>query len=150
MDPCHWQTSPILESAERIGDFEALADAFSAWWGPDPDEALAGGSYTPPPMSPQAGRPSLHEHFGNSARHIDLQVPGNLVLDDCDGGQYRIWEDQDGAPRLAQPGEQILLRVVQLDAGVVMLEAGVLADASPEVRSAVEVMLNSSYLGPPL
>ena len=149
VDPCHWKTSTILQTAERVGDYEALARAFSAWWGPDPDETLAGAFYEPPPLSPTAGPPRLHAWPGTWARHIDLEVPDGFDLAGCDDGEYRIWEDQDGSSsRSAQPGERILLRIAQLDTGVVVLEAGYQTDASPQLRADVTKMLDESFLGP--
>jgi hypothetical protein len=149
LDPCHWKTSAILQTAERVGEYEALARAFSAWWGPDPDETLAGASYEPPPLSPVARPPRLHAWPGNWARHIDLEVPDGFDLARCDDGEYRIWEDQDGSSsRSAQPGERILLRVAQLDDSVVVLEAGYQTDASDQLRTDMTKMLDESFLSP--
>ena len=45
-----------------------------------------------------------------------------------------------------QPGEKILLRVAQLDAGVVVLEAGYLRTAPGELQADVVAMLNDSFI----
>lgn len=148
-DPCHWAASPVLETAERVGSFEPLARAFSDWWGPDPNESVTGPSYVPPAHAPEAGQPSLHDFPVRWSRHLELRVPA-FDVSECDEGKYIVWVDQDGTPRLAQPGEVIVLRIAQLQDGVVVLEAGYQPNAGPELEADVREMLNSSYIGPPL
>lgn len=147
VDPCHWRTSSLqLVGPENLAEYEQVASSLSDWWGPAPSDVVSTPGYTPPAFSPLVSVPVLQGYPGKWSRHLELVVPLGFDLADCDNGEYRIWEDNDGTPRTAQPGERINVRVALLETGVVVLEGAYLSGAGQQLRTDLMEMLNSSAL----
>jgi hypothetical protein len=80
---------------------------------------------------------------------VQLTIPTDVVLADCDGGEYRIWEDLDGRARLArEPGEEIQVWVVDYEPGLLLVDASVLPNTSAADRSELETVLPSMWVFP--
>ena len=143
LDPCRWETSEsVLVDPRRMRSMDGLADALSATWLESaPDE--------PPPFAPTATEPIDVPIYGRLSRYVQLAVPGDVVLADCDGGEYRIWEDLDGRARVARkPGEEIQVWVVDYEPGLLVVDASVLPDTSGADRSELETLLPSMWVFP--
>jgi hypothetical protein len=134
VDPCHWRTGPGAKDPRAMRDLDLLAGALSSW--------------APSASSPRASAP-LGVIWIGSSRTFTLEVP-EIDLEDCDGGEYHLWEDPTGAARTAQPGEHIVLWIADAHPGLMVLEAADLPSASAAERDAVGEMAHTMWVGPQL
>ena len=87
--------------------------------------------------------------YSQFGRHVQLTIPNDVVLADCDRGEYRIWEDLDGRARLARgPGEEIQLWVVDYEPGLLLVDASVLPRTSEADRAELVQLLPSLWVFP--
>ncbi len=108
--------------------------------------AVALSSWGPSASAPRASAP-LGVIWIGSSRTFTLEVP-EIDLEDCDGGEYHLWEDPTGAARTAQPGEHIVLWIADAHPGLMVLEAADLPSASAADRDAVDEMAHTMWVGP--
>jgi len=147
IDPCHWETSAYgVADSPLMRTMGGLADALSMWWLPD---APVEPGYEPPPFGPIATEPIDVPRYGQFGRYVQLTIPDDVVLADCDRGEYRIWEDLDGRARLARgPGEEIQLWVVDYEPGLLLVDASVLPRTSEADRAELVQLLFSLWVFP--
>jgi hypothetical protein len=135
LDPCHWQTSDTADPP-MVRSQASLAEALHAWW-TDPS-AADGNDDLPFPFAPVTSAPVERPWMSRATPYVDIQIPADLDLATCDGGEYRLWDDHDGRARTAQPGESIRVAVVDMEPGLAVLEYGWTPAASASTRAGLE------------
>jgi hypothetical protein len=142
-DPCHWQSSSVVDR-RMLATLDGMAAALSDWIaGPEGD--ADGG---PAPV-PEATEPMDIPRYGQFGRHVALSIPRDVVLADCDGGEYRLWEDLAGRARSArEPGERIDIWVVDYEPGLLVVDASVLPAATAADLAELEQLLFSLWVFP--
>ena len=147
LDPCHWRTSGLGTADPLLmRDRDGLAAALSTWWPTisDPKSSLA---YRPADGAPiVVAPPKLTAAFGLT-QEIRLEIPPDLDVPACDGGEYRIWQAIDGRTRTAQPGERIQLEIADFDPGLLVIDQGSLPTAPTSTLDALRAARESLFLG---
>jgi hypothetical protein len=127
-DPCRWRTSTEVDP-RTMTTLDGMAEALSAW------DAAA-------PFAPDASPPLDVPRFSHFGRVVELSIPEDVVLADCDGGEYRLWEDLAGYARVARaPGESIELFVVDYEPGLLIVDASLLPEATEQDRADLQRLL---------
>ncbi len=111
IDPCDAQG---LDSADppMMRTLEGLTGAFTLWWSADTrDEWWAG---NPPRDLPRPTRPDDETVSGFRARHLELQIPDTVDLEQCSGGRYVTWRNPNNVERRHSPGEVSRLWIVEV------------------------------------
>jgi hypothetical protein len=144
-DPCHW-SDPIEHGGTPVdGEQDALAAALAhGWRSVDRMDAAEGG---PHPL-PETDRFVLTGRRGFTYE-IDLTIPGGVDVSECDDGEYRLWTDPYGIPRTARPGETVRLWVLDLEPGIVVVDAGSLADAPAVDVARLDEARDTLWIGRP-
>ena len=147
LDPCRWRTSALgTADPPLMRTLGGLSEAFSAWWVPD---ATPAEGYEPPPFAPTATEAIDVPRYSQFGRYVELTVPEEVNLADCDGGEYRIWEDLDGNARLARaPGEHIRIWIVDYEPGLLVVDASVLPGTSSEDIAELDELLPTLWVFP--
>jgi hypothetical protein len=147
LDPCRWRTSTLgTADPPLVRTLGGLADALSAWWVPDPTPA---GDYEPTPFAPMATAAIDVPRYGQFGRYVELTVPEDVNLANCDGGEYRIWEDLDGNARVARaPGEVIRIWIVDYEPGLLVVDASVLPGTSSDDLAELDELLPTLWVFP--
>ena len=130
-----------------VVNVDRLAEALPAWWPPNPDPILTTGGYLPPPGAPRAATPIRVGWAGHPARKQVLEIPRDVEPEACDGGEYRLWDDPLGRARTAQPGERIQLWIIDLEPGIIVLEAAFLPAAEASRVRELMAMTDSTWIG---
>lgn len=130
VDPCHWRTSAVtrieLEDEAVHEEFHETA----------PDASLT--SRPTGGLANQQGRgPSRLFRTalgGRPALRIQLSVPPDLDLDECDRGEYRSWEGRGGDGQVANshhaPAQVDTVYVVDLDRAPLVVDVSTMPGAS--------------------
>jgi hypothetical protein len=146
LDPCHWRASELVDP-RMLGRLDLLAEALWRWWAPDPD---LGDDYVAPASAPQPTEPIDEPRYGRFGKFVELTVPPDIDLAACDNGEYRIWEDLGGRPRLANgAGERIRIWVVEYDPGLLLVDAASLPGTSAEHLEQLDGMITTIWAHPP-
>jgi hypothetical protein len=143
IDPCRWETSGFgLVDPALMRSMDGLANALSIWERP--------GAFDEPPLfAPTATEPIDVPRYSQLGRYVELTIPDDVVMADCDRGEYRIWEDLDGRARLARgPGEEIRIWVVDYEPGLLVVDASVLPQTSAADRRELEQLLPTLWVFP--
>jgi hypothetical protein len=130
-DPCHWQSSSVVDP-KMLATLDGMAAVLSEWR-----------------VGPETTEPMDIPRYGQFGRHVTLSIPRDLVLADCDGGEYRLWEDLAGRARAArEPGERIDIWVVDYEPGLLVVDASVLPAATASDLAELEQLLFSLWVFP--
>ena len=110
IEPCNAQG---LDGADppMMRTLEGLTEALTLWWSADTREMWAG---NPPPDLPRPTRPDEETVSGFRARHLELQIPDTVDLEQCHGGRYVTWRNADNVERRHSPGEVSRLWIVEV------------------------------------
>jgi hypothetical protein len=137
-DPCQWQanlielTDPVLpDDAGRVEQVVQLL-------------------IEQPNREPSVPSEVRIDDWG--ATMVELSVPEDLDLANCDLRRYNAWtdvSDPTGGNWNHQPGQSDIVYVVDMDRDPVILHAWLRAGATAEDRAELEAMLNSLRVGFP-
>jgi len=147
LDPCRWQTAELGTADPLLmRDRDGMTAALNAWW-PTVSDPKISPSYQPAAGAPVVvAPPKLTAAFGLT-QEIRLQIPSDVDVTACDGGEYRLWESIDGRIRTAQPGERIQLEVADFEPGVLVIDTASLPTASRQTLDALGAARESLFLG---
>jgi hypothetical protein len=147
LDPCHWQTSAIgTADPPLMRTQDGLADALSGWWPTETDPKVSSG-YEPAAGAPVVVQPPKLIVSWGLVQRIDLEIPSDIDLASCDGGEYRVWEAIDGRVRTAGPGERIQLEIADFEPGLLVIDTASLSTAPRSTLDALRAARDSLYLG---
>ena len=99
-----------------------------------------------PGSTSHAVGPNLTASIGLT-QELRLEIPSDVDLAACDGGEYRLWDAVDGRARTAQPGERIRLEIVDLEPGILVVDTASLPTAPASTLDALRAARESLYLG---
>ncbi len=147
LDPCRWRTSALgTADPPLMRTLGGLSEALSGWWVPDATPSV---DYEPPPFAPMTTEAIDVPRYGQFGRYVELTVPEDVNLADCDGGEYRIWEDLNGNARVARaPGELIRIWIVDYEPGLLVVDASVLAGTSSDDVAELDELLPTLWVFP--
>ena len=147
LDPCRWRTSTLgTADPPLMRTLGGLSEALSAWWVPDPTPAV---DHEPPPFAPMATDAIDVPRYSQLGRYVELTVPDDVNLADCDGGEYRIWDDLDGNARVARaPGELIRIWIVDYEPGLLVVDASVLPGTPSDALAELDELLPTLWVFP--
>jgi hypothetical protein len=142
--PCRWAT-PIFSDLLYPATAEGLADALSAWWGQDPNSAF----YSNSPISPIASKPRQATIAGRPAWYVEVLIPSDFDLSQCDGGQLVLWETGNGIVRSAEgPTEHNRLWVVDVHGEQIVIDASSPLTPSPADAAELQAIVDSLAIRP--
>jgi hypothetical protein len=130
-DPCHWAREPNPPTRPEVA---ALMSALAAQPMRDATTPII--------------RPAAPRWFGMA---VELSVAYHFDPADCDGGELRSWTPQTyffpplGSSEL-EPGRRDYVWAVQVDTRLV-IDAASFTGTPSHVRSAIEAILKSIYIG---
>lgn len=123
-DPCHWNGT--LLDPPVGANFDALVSAIASMPGL------------------HASSPADVTVAGFAGKRIDLTVPTEFNLADCDNGQIRNWLDTGGGERnIPFTGERDRLWILDVGGVPLVIEAGWPTEASAQVRAELVQMVES-------
>ncbi|HSL76807.1 MAG TPA: hypothetical protein VK867_07675, partial [Candidatus Limnocylindrales bacterium] len=133
-DPCHWESTgfdgpPLLQSKR------GLSEILSGW-------AAA-------PGAPKVTREPIAIAWLDLVYELQLAIPGDLDVEACDGGQYRLWAEHDGTPRLGYPGEHIQIDTIDFEPGLLVVDTSWRRAASVVERGQAQAARDSLWIGRP-
>jgi hypothetical protein len=135
-DPCRWDTSELgTVDPALLRTQDGLRDALSR------PEATPG--------APRVAKEPIAIAWLGLVYQIQIAIPDDVDTTACDAGQYRLWAEHDGTPRLAYPGEQIQLDIVDFDPGLLVVDTSWRPVASVVERGQAEAARNSLWIGRP-
>jgi hypothetical protein len=141
--PCRWAT-PIFSDPLYPATAEGLADALSSWWGQDPNSAFYSNSL----MAPIASKPRLATIAGRPAWYVEVLIPSDFDLSQCDGGQLVLWETADGVVRSAlRPTEHNRLWVVDVHGEQIVIDASSPLTPTPADAAELQAIVDSIRFG---
>jgi hypothetical protein len=141
--PCRWAT-PIFSDPLYPATAEGLADALSSWWGQDPNSAF----YSNSPITPIASKPQPATIAGLPAWYVEVLIPSDFDLRECDGGQLVLWETADGSVRSALgPTEHNRLWVVDIDGERIVIDASSPLTETPSDAAELQAIVDSVRFG---
>jgi hypothetical protein len=101
-DPCHWETTPVAVVGPTVDELVAALVA-----------QKRGSIVTPVDVTIDGFR----------GKQVDLVVPLDVKLADCDGGRYLSWADTTGGSRSNQaPGQHDLLDVLDVNGRTLVIQ----------------------------
>jgi hypothetical protein len=134
-DPCSWRTTSPVPLGRPPISAEAFIEALVQQPGREPSD------------------PTEVELGGWEATKVELSVPADLDLDQCDrpargttAGVYTAWTDATGGTDGDSnhlPGQSDIVYVVNVDRDPVIVHAWFSGDPSPEDRAELEAMLST-------
>ncbi len=134
LDACHWRESALAELLD-IHDHRQQPELGST------------------ALMNQAGRnassPSVVTLGGQMALRIELTIPADLDLAECDGGEFRSWSEwdvDDGGNSHHAPGQTDVVYIVDVDRRPFVIDASHMPGASEEDLSELEAILASMVI----
>ena len=141
--PCRWSGEAFADEG-LMGFARGEAQALSSWWGQDP--------LMPPnsnaPIAPIATKPQPTTLAGYPAWSLEVLVPSNLGLADCDGGQLVLWDTATGQVRTSVPGELQRLWVVDANGEPIVIDAGSALGPSAVETAELDAVIDSVVIEP--
>jgi hypothetical protein len=117
--PCRWASSDYADPPLML-TAEGQATALSSWWGQDPTLL----PYWNSRIAPLAYRPEPTTFQGYPAWFVQVLVPSDVELTQCDGEQFVLWDTAGGDVRYSSgPSELMHLWVVDVDGEIIVIDA---------------------------
>jgi hypothetical protein len=124
---------------------EGQAQALASWWGQDPGMPPDSNSG----IAPIATRPRSGTLAGFPAWSLEILIPTDFDMSDCDGRHLVLWGSADGRLRMAiDPGELIRVWVVDVDGEPVVIEGSTFLAGSPGNVNELDHVLDSIVVEP--
>lgn len=126
-DPCHWQTTAV-----SVGPtVDALVTALVA--------QKRGSIVTPVDVTID----------GFHGKQIDLMVPLNVTVKNCDGGQYKSWTETSRGDRYNQgPGQHDLLDILDVNGRTVAIQQSFYPANTAADRAELQAIVDSIKITP--
>jgi hypothetical protein len=100
-------------------------------------------------IAPVATRPRPSTLAGFPAWSLEILIPTDFDMSDCDGRQFVLWGSAEGHIRMAiGPGELIRVWVVDVDGEPVVIEGSTFLAGSPEYATELDQVLDSIVVEP--
>jgi hypothetical protein len=142
--PCRWAT-PAYADTLFPSTAQGQADALSAWWGQDPNKAF----YSNATIAPVASKPTPATIAGHPAWYVEVLIPSDFDLSQCDGGQLVLWKTPDGSVRTGLgPDEHDRLWVVDVKGERVVIDASAPLTPSPADEAEIQAVIDSIVIQP--
>jgi hypothetical protein len=142
--PCRWAT-PAYADTLFPPTAQGLADALSAWWGQDPNKAF----YSNATIAPVASKPTPATIAGHPAWYVEVLIPSDFDLSQCDAGQLVLWETPDGSVRTGLgPAEHDRLWVVDVNGERLVIDASAPLTTSPANEAEIQAVVDSIAIQP--
>lgn len=137
--PCRWSAG-VFADPRLMQTAEGQAQALASWWGQDPGmppDSNAG-------IAPVATKPRASTLVGFPAWSLEILIPTDFDMSDCDGRQLVLWGSADDRVRMAiGPGELIRVWVVDVEGEPVVIEGSTFLAGSPEYATELDQVLDS-------
>jgi hypothetical protein len=126
-DPCHWQTTKMTV-------------------GPTVDDVVAalvaqqrGVTVTPVDVTVD----------GIPGKQLNLTVPSDVAIANCDGGEYKTWTDLSGGDRYNQgPGQHDVVDVLEVNGQILVVNSSYGPDATPADLAELQAVVDSVRITP--
>ena len=142
--PCRWSAGVFADS-QLMRTAEGQARALASWWGQDPGMPPDSNSG----IAPIATRPRSGTLAGFPAWSLEILIPTDFDMSDCDGRHLVLWGSADGRLRMAiDPGELIRVWVVDVDGEPVVIEGSTFLAGSPGNVNELDHVLDSIVVEP--
>lgn len=137
--PCRWSTD-VFAAPELMQTAAGQAQALASWWGQDPGMPPNSNS----PIAPLASTPRPTTFAGYPAWYVEVLIPTDLDLAECDGAQLVLWHTLDGDTRISLGrGERIRLWVVDVEGAPIVVEGSTFLAGSIDYDTRLGIVLDS-------
>jgi hypothetical protein len=142
--PCRWAAA-VLADDQLMWTAAGQAQALSAWWGQDPGMPPDSNA----PIAPVSTTPRPTTLVGYAAWYVEILIPSDFDLSECDGGQLILWDTANGPVRTALgPGELIRVWVVDVDGEPIVIEGSTFLGTSPADAAELQAVIDSIVIEP--
>ncbi len=142
--PCRWSAQAFADPL-LMRTAQGQAEALSSWWGQDPRMPPLSNSR----IAPLASEPRPTTVLGYPAWSLDVLIPSDLDLGECDGGQLVLWEAANGEVRSDEaPGEINRLCVVDVHGEPIVIDAAAFLTSSAADVAELQAVVDSLAIVP--
>lgn len=100
-------------------------------------------------ISPLATKPERTTLGGYPAWYLEVLIPTNLDLAECDGGQLILWHAATGeARRSLGPGELSSLWVIDVKGGPIVIDASISLAGASDYAEELDAVVASIVIEP--
>jgi hypothetical protein len=142
--PCRW-SSQVFADPSLMGTAEGQAEALSEWWGQDPSKP----PYSNSAIAPAVIKPEPTTIQGYPAQYLEVLILTAFDFSACDGGQLVLWDTASGDVRYGLGGGELhRLLVVDVDGGVIVIDAASYSGTSAADKVELQAMIDSIQIEP--
>lgn len=142
--PCRW-SAPGFADEQLMRTAAGQARALASWWGQDPGMPPDSNAT----IAPVATNPQPTTLAGYPAWSLEILVPSDFDMTECDGGQLVFWDAANGDVRYGLgPGELIRVWVVDLDGQPIVIEGSTFLAGLPEYVNELDEVFDSIVIEP--
>jgi hypothetical protein len=142
--PCRWSAA-VTADDQLMRTAAGQAQALSSWWGQDPGmppDSNAG-------IAPVATKPQLTTLGNYPAWRLEVLIPSDFDMTQCDGGQTILWESANGDVRSGLgPGELIRVWVADIDGVPIVIEGSTFLTTPSAAAAELQAIIDSMVLQP--